>query len=240
MKPKIAITLELSVKEGNRLNYLNFAYAQAIEEAGGIPLYFPPLPLPEILEEAVRLSDGLVLTGGADIHPSYYGEKISAPISLSPNQRTEFDLQFFRAVLEAGKPILAICHGMQIVNVALGGSLYQDLATQLPGSLAHRHEEGQPPSRHPVKVGPESRLAELLQGVLEFDVTSTHHQAVKALGKDLRISAQAPDLVVEGIELPGHPNVIGVQWHPEKDPDSEASRRLFRAFVEDVRNWKEC
>jgi putative glutamine amidotransferase len=232
MKPKITITLELSVKEGNRLNYLNFAYAQAIEEAGGIPLYFPPLPLPEILEEAVRLSDGLVLTGGADIHPSYYGEDISAPIGLSPNQRTEFDLQFFHAVLEAGKPILAICHGMQIVNVAFGGSLYQDLATQLPGSLAHRHGEGQPASRHRVKVGPESRLAELLQGVLEFDVTSTHHQAVKALGKNLRVSARSPDGVVEGIELLANPNIIGVQWHPEKDPGSEASRILFKKFVE--------
>lgn len=232
MRPKVAITLELSVKEGNRLNYLNFAYAQAIEEAGGVPLYFPPLPLPEILEEAVRLSDGLVLTGGADIHPSYYGEEISAPIGLSPNQRTEFDIQFFHAVLKAGKPILAICHGMQIMNVAFGGSLYQDLATQLPGSLAHRHEEGQPPSRHRVKVKPGSRLAEILQGMQDFDVTSTHHQAVKALGKNLKISAQALDGVVEGIEIPDNPNVIGVQWHPEKDPDSEASRRLFKKFVE--------
>ena len=232
MRPKIAITLDLSIKDGNRLNYLNFAYAQAIDEAGGIPLHFPSLPLPEIFAEAARVIDGLVLTGGADIHPSYYGEEISAPISLSPNQRTEFDLQFFRAVLEAGKPILAICHGMQIVNVALGGSLYQDLAPQLPGSIPHRPGEGNRPARHRVRVEPGSRLAELFGGMLEFDVSSTHHQAVKALGENLRVNARSPDGVVEGIELPTHPNVIGVQWHPEKDPGSEASRILFKKFVE--------
>ena len=232
MKPKIAITLELSAKEDSQLNFLNLAYAQAIEKAGGIPLHFPPLSSPEIFKEALSLIDGLVLSGGADIHPSYYGEEISSPISLSPNQRTEFDLQFFHAALKAGKPILAICHGMQIMNVALGGSLYQDLATQLPGSIADRQEEGKAPARHRVKVKPASRLAEFMEGMLEFDVSSTHHQAVKVLGKGLRVNARSPDGVVEGIELPDHPNVIGIQWHPEKDPNSEASRIIFRKFVE--------
>jgi len=231
MKPRIAITLELSAKGEKRVNYLDLAYAQAVEEAGGMPLFFPSLPSPDFFEQALTLIDGLVLTGGADIHPSFYGEEITAPISLSPDQRTEFDIQFFRAALKTGKAILAICHGMQIMNVALGGSLYQDLDTQRPGSLLHRQGEGKPPSIHRVRVEPESRLTDLLGDMREFDVCSSHHQAIKVLGNGLKVNARSPDGLVEGIELPNYPRVIGIQWHPEKDRASEASRRIFRGFV---------
>jgi len=231
MKPRIAITLELSIKGEKRLNFLDIAYAQAIGEAGGMPVHFPPLPSPEFFKEALSLIDGLVLTGGADIHPSFYGEEITAPISLSPDQRTEFDLQFFRATLKAGKAILAICHGMQVMNVALGGSLYQDLDTQRPGSLLHRQRERKPPAMHRVQVETGSKLAEFLGDMREFDVCSTHHQAVKVLGNGLKVNARSPDGLFEGIGVPDFPKVIGIQWHPEKDPASEASRRLFKEFV---------
>jgi putative glutamine amidotransferase len=232
MKPRIGITMELTVKGDRRINFLDLAYAQAVEEAGGRPFYFPSLCSSGAFAEPVSLIDGLVLTGGADIHPSYYGEEITAPISLSPDQRTDFDLSLFRVAMKAGKAILAICHGMQIMNVALGGTLYQDVNNQLSGSIPHRDAERKIPARHRVEVEPGSRLAGILGGMLEFEVPSTHHQVVKELGRGLRISARSPDGLVEGIEMPEYPKVIGIQWHPEKDPRSEASRRLLRGLVQ--------
>ena len=232
MKPRIALTMEMSVKGERRLNFLDLAYARAVDNAGGMPIHFPSLPQSGMFAEAMSMIDGLILTGGGDIHPSYYGQEITAPISLSPDQRTDFDLGIFRAAMKAGKAILAICHGMQIMNVALGGTLYQDISSQPPGSIIHREMEGKTPARHSVQVEPGSRLANMLGGMLEFEVCSTHHQGVRDLGKGLRVSAKSPDGIVEGIELSGHPKVIGVQWHPEKDPASEASRRLLRALVE--------
>jgi putative glutamine amidotransferase len=232
MKPRIAISLELSIKGKRRLNFLELGYAEGVEEAGGVPFYFPPIPSPGMIEEAISMVDGLVLTGGADIHPSYYGEEILAPISLSPRQRTDFDLAIFRAAMQRGKAILAICLGMQVVNVALGGTLIQDIPTQSPGSLLHRGEEESAPARHEVRVEPGSSLADILGGRIQFEVSSTHHQAVRDLGKDLQINARAPDGLVEGIELPGYPRLVAVQWHPERDPGSNPSRRLFRWLVE--------
>ncbi len=235
MKPRIAITLELSAKAERHTNFLDLAYAECVERAGGLPLYFPSLISPTFADEAVAMIDGLVLTGGADIHPSYYGEEINSPIMLSPNQRTNFDIHLFQASLKAGKPILAICHGMQIMNVALGGTLFQDIPSQIPGSLLHRGEKDSVPARHTVTVEAGSRLADILRGMVEFEVSSTHHQAVKTLGRDLQISARAPDGIIEGIELPDHPKIIGIQWHPEKDPHSEPSLRLFQWLVEMAR-----
>jgi len=234
MKPRIGITLELSEKGEKRTSFLDLAYAECVKGAGGIPVHFPPLPAEEFIEGIIPLIDGLVLTGGADLNPFYYGEEVSAPVVLSPDQRTDFDLSIFRAVLAAGKAILAICHGMQIMNVALGGTLYQDIHSQVPGAMEHRVEKGSPPARHSVTVERGSRLAEILEGIPRLEICSIHHQAVKELGKNLRIVARAPDGIIEAIELPGHPKIIGVQWHPEQDPQSEATCRLFRALVEEA------
>jgi putative glutamine amidotransferase len=239
VKPRIAITLELSAKGERCLNFLDLAYAECVERAGGLPIYFPSLPSSPLADEAVAMIDGLVLTGGADIHPSYYGEEINSPVILSPNQRTDFDIYLFRASLKADKPILAICHGMQVMNVALGGSLIQDIPSQIPGSLSHRGEKDYLPARHKVTIECGSRLADFMKGMVGFEVSSTHHQAVKTLGKNLQISARAPDGIIEGIELPDHSKVIGIQWHPEKDPQNEPSRRLFQALVEMARRGME-
>ena len=239
MKPRIVVTLELSAKGSKRLSFLDLAYAECIREAGGIPLHFPPLPSPDSIREALSVTDGLVLTGGADIHPSFYGEEISAPIFLSPDQRTEFDLSLFRAGLQDGKAILAICHGMQIMNVALGGTLYQDIPTQLPRTIPHRGEKDASSTRHGVEVETGSGLAQIVGHHLRFEISSSHHQAVKDLGKGLRINSRASDGIIEGIEMPGHPRVVGVQWHPEKDPQSETTRLLFAALMEIARPRRE-
>ena len=224
--------MELSAKKEQLLNFLNLAYAEAVEEAGGNAIYLPTILSPSKLQEILSMTDGLIFTGGADIHPSYYGEQVSAPINLSPDQRTDFDLAILRAAMSAGKAVLAICHGMQIVNVALSGTLYQDIPAQLPGlPINHRAAEGKAYARHSVRVEPGSRLAAVFEGMPEFEVTSTHHQAIKGLGKEMQVSARSPDGLIEGIELAGCPKILGVQWHPEKDPASEASKRLFRSFI---------
>ncbi len=230
MKPRIAITLEPSVKNGRALSDL--AYAQCVEEAGGIPFHLPPLSSPGFIPEALSMMDGLVLSGGADIHPSYYREEISSPGVLSPDQRTAFDLALVQGAMKANKSILAICHGMQILNIAQGGTLYQDIRTQISGAIEHRGKKDSIPASHGVTVEGGSKLGEMMGGMLQFEICSTHHQAVKNLGRNLKVVARAPDGVVEGIELPGRPKWVGVQWHPEKSPQSEATRRLFRAFVE--------
>lgn len=232
MKPRIAITLELGQKGKKRTSFLDLAYAQCVKEAGGIPLHFPPLPADGFIQEIIPQIDGLVLTGGADINPSYYREEVSPPVILSPDQRTDFDLTLFREALGWGKAILAICHGMQIVNIALGGTLYQDIPTQVRGAIEHRGKKDSGPARHGVTVEAGSRLAGIMEGTLRFEICSSHHQAIKDPGKDLRVDARAGDGIIEGIELPGNQKLLGVQWHPEKDPQGEATRRLFRALVE--------
>jgi len=231
MKPRIAITLELSEKGEKRVGFLDLAYAECVKEAGGIPFHFPPLTSPECIGEVLSVMDGLVLTGGADICPSFYGEEILAPVSLSPDQRTDFDLGLFRTFLRAGKAVLAICHGMQIMNVALGGSLYQDIPTQIPSAIPHGGGKAGSPARHLVEVEAGSGLARVMGARLRFEISSTHHQAVKDPGKAIRVTARAEDGIVEGIEIPGNPRVIGVQWHPEKDPRSKATRLLFDFLV---------
>jgi len=230
-KPCIGITMEMSAKKEKRLNFLDLAYAEAVERAGGKAIFLPSLTFPGGVKEICALIDGVVLTGGADINPSYYGEEINFPISLSPDQRTDFDLNFFKEAMNAGKAILAICHGLQLMNVALKGTLFQDLASQVPGSLVHWEKEINNPARHVVQVEAGSRLAEILNGKLEFEVSSTHHQAIKQLGEGLKVVARSPDGVIEGVEWPGHPQVIGVQWHPEKDLESEVTKKLFAALI---------
>lgn len=230
-KPCIGITMEMSTKRGKRLNFLDLAYAEAVERAGGKAIFLPSLPSPKNIEEIIKIIDGLLLTGGADINPSFYGEEIKFPLSLSPDQRTDFDLSLFKAAFSAGKAILAICHGMQLINVALGGTLFQDLPRQVPNSLIHWEKENVP-ARHIVQVDPASRLAQILLGNLALEVTSTHHQAIKSLGKGLKVVAHSPDGIIEGVEIPSQPQVIGVQWHPEKDLESEVTAALFHSFIE--------
>ncbi len=232
-KPLIGITMEMSLRRERRLNFLDLAYAEAVERAGGKALFLPSIPHPANIAEIISLIDGVLFTGGADINPSYYGQEIKFPLTLSPEQRTEYDLALFKAGISAGKAILAICHGMQLMNVALGGTLFQDLPHQVPHTLGH-WEQDYKPARHLVHVPPGSKLADLVGGQLEFEVSSTHHQAIKDLAKGLKAVAYAPDGLIEGVELSGYPKMIGVQWHPEKDLQSEISQRLFTFLVKEA------
>lgn len=178
--------------------------------------------------------DALVLTGGGDVDPGLYGEAPHASFSPAEPGRDAFELELTRGALERGLPLLAICRGIQVLNVAAGGSLVQDIPSQVPGALEHRVST--PPSAiaHEVWVTPGSALASLMAERLDEDallVNSRHHQAVARLAPGFVATATAPDGVIEAIEGPDLPFCLGVQWHPENFWRTGEFRALFEALV---------
>lgn len=223
MKPLIGITGDMDIREDKTYLYVDLRYGKMVEEAGGIPvLLHPSQPSGEIISKI----DGLLLSGGEDIHPRFYGEEPKYPMELSPDIRTEFEMSLVKEAMYKRIPILGICHGMQLINVALGGTLYQDLKRQNFAAKEHQLGDG----RHQVFMTRGSQFFDIM-GISAINVTSTHHQAIKNIGKELRASVRTSDSVIEGFEMPNHPFLIGVQWHPEKGPDDD-SRKLFQAFID--------
>jgi putative glutamine amidotransferase len=182
--------------------------------------------------------DGVFLPGGADIDPTSYGREPHPLCDKTDRERDRVELALARWAMEDGKPVLGVCRGMQLVNVAAGGSLYEDLAEQLPGSIKHDYFpfKGQSFARdhlaHEVEVRGGSRLAELF-GAGQLPVNSMHHQGVRDLGAGLTATATAPDGLIEAIEGTGNSYLVAVQWHPEALTDRDAkTRRLFSDFVD--------
>jgi putative glutamine amidotransferase len=206
-------------------------YCAAVVRAGGLPLL-----LPHEVEQAdayLRVIDGLVVTGGGfDVDPAIFGAETRHPTIRTKDRRTQFELAVTRQALSADKPVLGICGGQQLLNVALGGTLIQHIPDEVPGALAHKQANGNTPG-HLVRFTESTRLREIA-GCAEAPVNSTHHQAVKAPAPGLLVDATAPDGIIEGIEDPCRRFCIGVQWHPEY-AISEADLRLFAAFIEAAR-----
>jgi putative glutamine amidotransferase len=207
-------------------------YYHAVRKAGGIALILPPIGSRSTLRKTLHHLDGLLISGGNfDIHPMYYGEKPISALGAIKGERTEFELELIDLALNQDLPLLGICGGAQAINVALGGSLYQDIATELPN--ADQHEQGAKTNRegHPIEIHPGTRLRQIVQKQT-LKVNTTHHQAVREVGKGLRVNATAKDGLVEGIESLYHKFVLGVQWHPEalvgQDP---YQRRIFSSFI---------
>lgn len=220
-KPLIGITTD--IKDGNFI--IEEKYAYAVVQAGGIPLLIPSITGNKqlIMQTAGRL-DGLLLPGSRDMDPKFYNEDPHPKLRPMSLERTETEFAVLREASERKIPVLGICGGMQLINVFFGGSLYQDIYSFIPDAIPH--EEG---SVHDVTVEKET----LLQKVTEtenFPVKSYHHQSVKVIGSGLRISALAPDGIVESIESVGNPYILGIQWHPELE-DTEISIRIFSDFV---------
>ena len=206
-------------------------YLAALERAGARPLAVRPGREKEV-PDLLRQVRGWVLTGGDDIAPEIYGQEPHPKLREVNPPRDRMDLLIARGVFAQGLPCLGICLGNQMLNVASGGSLLQDIGTFVPG--AAEHSGG---TRHRVRAEPGTRLAALL-GAGEVEVNSYHHQAVQRLGRGFRVTARSTDGVVEGIERPGEPFVVGVQWHPEREGCApEASDALFRAFVAAAAEW---
>ena len=206
----------------------------AVREAGGLPLILPPVLGEGEASLVLSPLDGLILSGGWDIAPEWYGEEESPLVERADPERDRAELALVREALRAELPLLAICRGVQLLNVALGGTLYLDVLAQVSAALLHRPAEGQPKdaSVHQVRLAVGSRLAAIL-GTTEVRVNSFHHQAVRDVGDGLVVTAHAPDGVVEGLEYRTHPFCVGVQWHPEIPiGNQEGMERLFVAFIE--------
>ena len=235
--PLIGITTSLTVDKTPERAYLNITYVRAVQEAGGIPLLLPPhlsAPVQAALWERLN---GLVLTGGGDIEPARFGQPRHRKTDDVAPARDALELDLTRRAVDGDVPLFAICRGLQVLNVALGGTLIQDLSSERPGSLPHSQREPRHQPTHPVKVmGEGTRLGRVL-GSLEVNVNSMHHQAIDTLGAGLREVAWAPDGVIEGVEMPGDDRfVLGVQWHPEElVGHDQAARNLFTALVDAAR-----
>jgi putative glutamine amidotransferase len=203
-------------------HYADAAYARAVAEAGGLPVYLPLQRDAAALAERV---DGLLLPGGGDFAPAraYPAGVAFDPV---PERQLAFDRALLEAALERDRPVLGICYGMQLLALHSGGALHFDVATDVPGAAEHRLAD--PSQRHAIRVELPSRLGALL-GASEAAVNSRHHQAVSDPGS-ARVTARSGDGLVEAVELPGSRFAIGVQWHPES-LDAEHRERLFGAFV---------
>jgi putative glutamine amidotransferase len=209
------------------------AYVNAVSAAGGVPLLIP-LGLDEAaLGALLGLVDGLLLTGGGDIGGEQYHSLHTKYLHGVDADRDRTELFLARETLVQNKPLLAICRGHQLLNVALGGTLFEDVWHLMPGAIKHDFYDVYPRNHlaHPVEIAPESALAALLGG-REFRVNSLHHQGIRDLAPGLAAVAHAPDGLIEGVEMPNHPFAVGVQWHPENlIQDVPAMLSLFRGLV---------
>jgi putative glutamine amidotransferase len=209
------------------------AYAAAVTAGGGIPLLIPLGLSDEDLLTVVERVDGLVLPGGGDIDPTFYRGNWHDALRGIDEDRDRVEITVAQQAAKTRKPFLAICRGFQVLNVALGGTLWEDLASQRPESIKHDYYQTGDRSNvsHAVEVNPDSQLASIVERET-LPVNSLHHQGVRDIAPDLTVTAVAPDGLVEGLEVEGHPFAIGVQWHPENliqnDP---AMLALFESLI---------
>ena len=201
------------------------------DQSGGIPVLFPYVDDGETVEHLVDICDGFFFTGGADIDPKRYGEETRETIGDVQEHRDEFEFNVFQRVIKTSKPILAICRGAQLVNVALGGTLYQDIPSEINTKIAHRQNEPKFSTSHDVKVLVGTPLHKIMQAE-QIKANSFHHQAIKTLGKGLEIMAVAEDGIIEAVYLPEREYLRAYQWHPERLFDiDESARAIFYDFI---------
>jgi putative glutamine amidotransferase len=239
MRPLIGITCSRAVggawglySPGHLMDYVFSEYSQAVLAAGGAPLIIPAAQNEESIQVILNRVGGLILTGGPDVHPRFYGEQPIEGVGEIDEALDLMELEVAKTAVAKDLPILAICRGIQALNVSRGGSLYQDLRSQVPGSISHGQKADKAVLTHTVRIERETRLFAIL-GSAEIWVNSKHHQAIKAAAPDLSVSARATDGVIEAVEHPEKRFVLGVQWHPEGTWRSDpSSLKLFQALIE--------
>ncbi|MBN1287720.1 MAG: gamma-glutamyl-gamma-aminobutyrate hydrolase family protein [Anaerolineae bacterium] len=233
-KPLIGITGGCTTTgRGVVVLYAIPAYVRAVELAGGVPVVVPVTLNLVSLQALYRKLDGVVLSGGGDVLPGNYGAESASHVYGTDAQRDAAEIALARWAVRDDRPLLAICRGHQVLNVALGGTLHRHIPDAIKTDIRHDNPILSHRARliHEVDIEPGSRLAQALD-TAGTEVNSMHHQAVDQVGAGLCIVARAPDGVIEGIERPDRRFVIGVQWHPEEIPAHPAMRCLFRRFVQ--------
>lgn len=244
MKPVIGITPDFNAGDREDMGgkaptyFLRALYMEAIQDVGGMPVILPLAATRSDRHKLLAQLHGVMITGsGPDLPPRLYGERQRYNYPVMSRQRAEFEMDLARHALREGVPTLGICGGMQSLNVALGGTLFQDIPAQVSTSLRHRQSAPAVKLSHWIAVHPESLLQRILRRS-RIRVNSSHHQSVRRVAPSLAVSAVAPDGVIEAIESPRHPFLLGVQWHPEYlyRHDSMA-RRIFSSFVKAARTY---
>lgn len=231
------------------LHYLEQSVAHWVLQPHVLALMIPPIEREGLLQPgevsladyAQRL-DGLVLQGGADLAPESYGETPLAPAWAGDRVRDRYEIELFNAFVAAGKPVIGICRGCQLINVAFGGTLYQDISTQVPAAITHLDDARYDNQFHEVSLVQGSQLAALYPGARRVEINSIHHQAIKDLGRELIIEAVAvPDGLIEAVRWRGPGYVFGMQWHPEfmaqrpLHPDQLDGGPILREFLDAAR-----
>jgi putative glutamine amidotransferase len=237
MKPLIGITTNQSTNlYGQPTIMLMQSYVNAVMLAGGVPLLIPSLIAEDGWDAAYSRLDGILFSGGGDVSLEFFQGDPHPRIDGVDTQRDAVELKFVQSAASDGKPFLGICRGCQVVNVALGGTLYTHIPDQLPNSLDHDY----PGNRrtvlvHDVKIEEGTHFAGIY-GEPIIKVNSLHHQGLKDIAPALRVAGNSSDGLVEAVELPDHPFGLAVQWHPEWLTDQEPTRNLFRKFVKAAGN----
>jgi putative glutamine amidotransferase len=232
--PRIGVSGVVRQWDGNERTGVNAAYVRSVLAAGGVPVILSPVMGPSYAARATDGLDGLLLSGGEDIHPALYGAELSPHCYPPSRERDLFELALFAAARQRELPVLGICRGIQLVNVGMGGTLYQDLPAERPSEIAHDAGSARDARTHAVRLAAGSRAAQAL-GATELRVNSFHHQAVDRLAPGLIATGWSDDGVIEAAEGPGDgPWLLTVQWHPEEmHAEAKAPERgLFRALVE--------
>ncbi len=214
MKPIIGLTSQFEYLVNRKFSKLNYTYVDATIKGGGVPMIIPILKELADIDMYLDLVDGIIFTGGEDISPLEFGEEPIREVDRICYDRDSMEMELFKRAYERKMPILGICRGLQLINVALGGTLYQDINRQLPNSNGHISTYNIERGYHFIKIIDDTILYDVI-GENKIRVNSQHHQSVKELGRDLRVNALAYDGVVEGIESTNGNFVLGVQFHPE-------------------------
>lgn len=248
-KPVIGVTLFRREKNKSNSKYgtINCNYVKAVVDAGGLPLLIPIVNQPQDIKHYMSLIDGLLLSGGQDISPELYNEEAIAELGKVDPARDNWELKLFKAAYRKKLPILGICRGMQLINVGLGGSLYQDIYSQYKDSLQHTSKQDESCAYHKILIEAGSQLEEILCCLDSLYVNSYHHQAIKEIGNNLKIVAKSDEGVIEAVEAKAENSdqrfLIGVQWHPEDlagvDDNSLTNncfQQLFKALISAAKN----
>jgi putative glutamine amidotransferase len=230
-RPAVAATLTYA-KECPERFQLHRNYVRSVERAGALPLLVGA-GRPEDAQLILDRVQGLLLTGGSDIDPSLFGQARHPAVKRVGRERDLFEIALAQEAVRRDLPVLAICRGQQVLNVALGGTLYQDVASEVPGAIQHKADTERHETSHDADLVPGSRVRTIL-GEARMAVNSFHHQAVRDVGRDLVVSARCPvDGIIEGLEAPGRRFTVAVQWHPEDFVErSTVFEPLFAAWAE--------
>lgn len=241
-KPLIGITLDQEVNS-EKYSYSDFPWYALrknysdVYQFGGIPIFIPHEK--ELMPDFVDMIDGIIFTGGdADIDPALYGQEIKSPAVRVNKVRSNFEIELCKLVLEKDIPFLGICNGMQVLNVALGGTMIQDIKTFYKTDINHEQPKPKNVPTHDVLIIEGTKLRDIA-GTDKVKVNSTHHQALDKVAPGLMISAKAPDGIIEAVEMQDREFVIGVEWHPEYLETKPLDENLFKELIKYARRYKD-